>query len=203
LIDIVPFHVEQARKASKEQPETPLAGIEVGDACALAWDSGSVDAVLLFGPLYHLTDQKDRHRALTEAHRVLRPDGVLLAVGISRFASVLDGLRKGFLKDPDFIKIVNQDLKDGQHRNPTQKPEYFMDTFFHHPDELHQEVSHAGFTVRGIYGVEGPSWLAADIDSWWENEIYRNTLLKIAQALETEPGLRGISAHLMAVASRK
>jgi len=203
LIDIVPLHVEQAQQASERQSDAPLASAKVGDAIALSWDSASIDAVLLFGPLYHFTDRQDRLGALSEAHRVLKPDGVLMAVGISRFASALDGLRCGYLKDPEFVDIVNQDMKDGQHRNQTNKPEYFTDTFFHHPDELRTEVSEAGFVVEGLYGVEGPSWLVPDIDDWWDNRGYRDRLLRIAQALETEPTLLGVSAHLIAVGKKR
>ena len=203
LIDIVPLHVEQAKQASEKQPDAPLASAAVGDACELSWDSNSVDAVLLFGPLYHLTDRQDRQKSLSEAYRVLKPDGVLLAVGISRFASTLSGLRYNLLKDPQFVKIVRQDLNNGQHRNPTKHPDYFTDTFFHHPDELRNEVSEAGFKVNGIYGVEGLPGLIVDIDDWWEDEIHRQELLSIARALEAEPSLLGVSSHLMAVARKK
>jgi SAM-dependent methyltransferase len=202
LVDITPLHAQLARQASLRQPEAPLASTAVGDACSLAWRTAAADAVLLFGPLYHLTDEKDRLAALCEAHRVLKAGGVLLAAGISRFASTLDGLRMGFLKDPSFVHIVNQDLKNGQHRNPTGEPKYFMDTFFHHPDELRREVARAGFTVTGIYGVEGPSWLLSDFDAWWDSLEYRDLLLRIARTLETEPSLLGASAHLVAVATK-
>jgi ubiquinone/menaquinone biosynthesis C-methylase UbiE len=203
LIDIVPLHVEQAKQASDDQPDAPLASATVGDACELSWDSNSVDAVLLFGPLYHLTDRQDRQKSLSETYRVLKPEGVLLAVAISRFASALSGLRYGLLKDPQFVKIVEQDLRNGQHRNPTKHPDYFTDTFFHHPDELRNEVSEAGFTVNGIYGVEGLPGLIVDVDVWWEDETHRQELLRIARALETEPSLLGVSSHLMAVARKK
>src|SRR5581483_6724503 len=123
LIDITPLHIELARQASARQPDAPLASALFGDARALSWADGTVDAVVLFGPLYHLTDRADRLGALREAHRVLRPGGVLLAAAISRFASTFDGLCRGFLKDPHFADIVRQDLTDGQHRNPTGKPE--------------------------------------------------------------------------------
>jgi ubiquinone/menaquinone biosynthesis C-methylase UbiE len=202
LIDISPLHVQLAQEASQRQPEAPLASANVGDACSLSWNAETADAVLLFGPLYHLTDEKDRLEALREAHRVLKSGGVLLAVGISRFASTFDGLCKGFLKDPQFADIVNQDLRNGQHKNPANHPEYFMDTFFHHPDELRKEVTEACFVVTGIYGVEGPCWLLPDFAKWWGHEEYRERLLRIARTLETEPSILGVSAHLVAVAEK-
>jgi len=155
---------------------------------------------LLLGPLYHLTARADRIRALTEARRVLKPAGLVFAVGISRFASTMDGLRSGFLKDAQFADIVDGDLKDGQHRNPTTRPEYFTDAFFHHPDELRQEVTEAGFVLTGVYGLEGPAWLMSDFDEWWANPAYRERLLNIARVLETEPSMLGVNAHLMVVA---
>jgi SAM-dependent methyltransferase len=202
LIDITPLHVELARQASARQPEVPLASAEVGDARSLPWGPETADAVVLFGPLYHLTDRADRLRALRDALRVLRPGGVLLAAAISRFASALDGLCRGFLKDPRFAEIVRQDLTDGQHRNPTGRPEYFMETFFHHPDELRSEVVEAGFGAADVYAVEGPCWLLPDFDVWWDNGAYRERLLEIARALEREPSLLGASAHLVAAATK-
>jgi SAM-dependent methyltransferase len=202
LIDITPLHVELARQASARQPEAPLASAEVGDARALSWPDGAADAVVLFGPLYHLTDRADRLRALREAHRVLRPGGAFLAAAISRFASALDGLCRGFLKDPQFTDIVRRDLTDGQHRNPTGRPEYFMDTFFHSPDELRSEVAEVGFAAADVYAVEGPCWLLSDFDAWWDNGEYRERLLQIARVLEREPSLLGVSAHLVVAATR-
>ncbi len=202
LIDVTPLHVELARQASARQPDAPLASAEVGDARALPWGPASADAVVLFGPLYHLTDRADRLQALREAHRVLRPGGALLAAAISRFASALDGLCRGFLKDPQFAEIVRRDLTDGQHRNPTGRPEYFMDTFFHHPDELRAELAEAGFAAATVYGVEGPGWLLPDFDAWWDNGEHRGRLLHLARALEAEPCLSGVSAHLVAAAMR-
>jgi ubiquinone/menaquinone biosynthesis C-methylase UbiE len=203
LIDITPLHVQMASAASQNQPETPLASAQVGDACALPWKDGTADAVLLFGPLYHLTDQKDRIIALREAYRVLKAGGVLLAAGISRFASMFDGLRQGFLKDPYFAEIVAQDLQNGQHRNPARQPEYFTDTFFHHPCELRQEIAQAGFEAISVFGVEGPGWLLLDIEAWWGNPDYQARLLQIARTVEAEESLLGVSAHLMAMAKKE
>ncbi|HXX79744.1 MAG TPA: methyltransferase domain-containing protein, partial [Ktedonobacteraceae bacterium] len=159
LIDANPLHVELARQASQAQPDAPLTSIEVGDARNLMRSDNSVDVILMFGPLYHLTERVDRIKALHEAYRILRPGGLLLAVGISRFTSALDGMRQGFINDPVFSQIVERDLRDGQHRNPNNNPEYFTTAFFHHPEELQAEVEESGFQYESTLPVEGPLWL--------------------------------------------
>ncbi|MGH3151904.1 MAG: class I SAM-dependent methyltransferase, partial [Streptosporangiaceae bacterium] len=159
LVDPVPLHVEQARQAAGAGPAAGFTAA-LGDARKLAEPDRSQDAVLLFGPLYHLTGAADRQQALAEASRVLRPGGRLLAMAVSRFASLLDGLYRGWLDDPLFRPIVDQDLADGRHRNPDPvgRPEFFTTAYFHTPDDLAAEIERAGFTGVTVYGVEGPGW---------------------------------------------
>ncbi len=90
LVDPVPLHVEEALDRGG-------FSAAVGDARALDAADGSFEAVLLMGPLYHLTARDERVQALREAARVVRPGGVVMAVGISRFASLLDSARSGWL----------------------------------------------------------------------------------------------------------
>ena len=201
LVDAMPSHVEQAREASARQPETPVASLRVGDARRLEEADRTVDAVLLLGPLYHLTERGDRIQALREARRVLRPGRLLFAVGIGRFASLLSGMVDNFLGDPDAQAIVERDLRDGQHRNPTDK-DYFTTAFFHRPEELAGEVTDAGFDLVDLLGVEGPAWLLPDLERRWADEAERERLIETARAVEREPTLLGIHAHLLAVARR-
>jgi SAM-dependent methyltransferase len=202
LYDPVPLHVAQAEEASRAQPAHPVASCAVRDARALGRPDGSTDAVLLLGPLYHLTDRADRLAALREARRVLRPGGTLVAAAISRFASALDGLRGGYLDDPAFAAIALRDLADGQHRNSTGHPAYFTTAFFHHPDELRQEVADAGLTQGHLLAVEGPAWLLQDFDAHWDDPGRRERLLDVVRRTEADPSLLGASAHLLAVARK-
>ena len=199
LLDPVPLHVQQASAASAAQPDRPFS-VTLGDARHLDEPSGTYDAVLLMGPLYHLIERTERLAALGEARRVLRPSGRLLAVGISRFASLLDGLRTNALADPRFAAIVERDLREGQHRNPDPKgrPEWFTTAYFHHPDDLRSEIADAGFHLEAILGIEGPSWL---FEHRPPNPQHLQTLLQAARVAEQEPTLMGLSAHLLAVAT--
>jgi hypothetical protein len=58
-------------------------------------------------PMYHLTTRSDRIKSLREASRVVRPDGVVAVAAISRFASLCDGLARGFFFDPGSAKSSN------------------------------------------------------------------------------------------------
>jgi ubiquinone/menaquinone biosynthesis C-methylase UbiE len=204
LVDAVPLHVQQARETSAAQPVYPLASIEVGDARHLDFPDASADAVLLLGPLYHLVERADRLQALRESARVLRPGGIVLAAVITRFASTLYGLLSGKLDESDFAAIARQDLEDGQHRNPTNHPAYFTTAFFHYPDELKQEIDDADLQHEATLAVEGPITLlpAEQLEQAWADPARRQRLLEVAQALEAEPSLLGVSPHLIGVGRR-
>jgi SAM-dependent methyltransferase len=203
LVDAHPLHVELARQASQAQPNTPLAGIKVGDARHLKRADASVDVVLLFGPLYHLNERADRLMALQEVHRILRPGGLLFGAAISRFASVLDGLRQGFFDDPAFVQIIERGLTDGQHRNPTNHPAYFTTAFFHDPKELEAEIQESGFLYERTLPIEGPLWLFPDVAANFHDQSRREPFLRLVRRLELEPSLLGASAHLLAIARKE
>lgn len=201
LVDAVPLHVEQARAAS-EGAVRPLAGVTLGDARELPWADEHVDAVLLFGPLYHLVERADRLQALREARRVVRREGLVLTAAVSRFASLLDGLRRGRLVDSVFRDIVTRDLRDGQHRNPTGDLAYFTTAFFHHPDELRAEMTEAGLQVERMVGTEGPAWLAECFDEVWADITQREWLLDTLRSIEEEPMVVAASAHPIGIGRR-
>jgi SAM-dependent methyltransferase len=199
LVDPAPRLVAEAQRRSAACPR-PLASCRVGDARALDFAAKSADIVLLLGPLYHLTEAADRACALREARRVLRPGGQLFAADISRWASALDGLSRDLFQDPRFAAIVERDLQEGQHRNPTEVLDYFTTAYFHRPDELCAEVVAAGLSPQGQYGVEGPGWLLSDVAARLVDPRRRADLLQVARRLESEPSVLGVSAHLLVVA---
>ncbi len=191
LIDPIPLHVERASEIAHDRGLDGMTS-SLGDARQMNVADDDYDATLLLGPLYHLTDAGDRSRALREAVRVTRPGGVVVAVGISRFASLLDGLKRGILGEATFRSVVEQDLRDGQHRNPEgeARPEFFTTAYFHLPDELESEARAAGLVDVCLFAVEGPAWIvegATDVESQ----------LLTARAAESERSLMGATSHLL------
>jgi SAM-dependent methyltransferase len=204
LVDPIALHVEQAVAAAAADPGAALDA-RVGDARDLPCDDAVADVLLMLGPLYHLTEVAERRRALAEALRVLRPGGLLAAAAISRFASTIDGLLRGFLREPAFEAIVERDVADGQHRNPDRVAEWFTTAYFHLPDELEREVAGAGFDVSALLAVEGLVGATAEaggLDAWLDDPQRRPLLLRAIRRVEAEPSLLGASPHLLALATR-
>ncbi len=197
LVDPVPSHVEQALHLAS--PDRSITA-EVGDARSLTANDHSADVVLLLGPLYHLTDRTDRVLALTEAARVVKPGGLVFVAAITRFASLIDGLSRRFLSDSRFRSIVDQDLLDGQHRNPDRTPHWFTTAYFHHPSELPGEAADAGLRCVEVLGVEGIAGWFDGLFQQWDDPDDREAILFAARAVEAEPSLLGASTHLMMVA---
>ena len=202
LVDLLEGHVARATDRLGEDPRFTAT---VGDARTLELPDASVDAVLLLGPLYHLTERADRLAVWREASRVVVPGGVVLAMGISRFASLFDGLAQAYLFDPAFRAIVAQDLATGVHQNPTGDPRWFTTAYFHRPDELAAEASEVGLDVRETVGVEGMAhWIKslAPVFDEGADPADREAVLAAARAVEAEPSLLGLSSHLVTVAVR-
>lgn len=202
LVDPVPLHVEQARRTSAARTTGGLASAQVADGRSLPFGDASADAVLLLGPLYHLTERADRLRVLGEARRVLRPGGCVFASAISRFASFGDGLRGPIFDDAAFARIVERDLVDGQHRNETGNPRYFTTAFFHHPAELAEEVAASGLALQDVFAIEGLGAAMPDFARRFADPAARERLLAFLRRVETEPSLLGASPHLLAVGRR-
>lgn len=199
LIDPVGLHLEQARQRTGESGVV-LESIVGGDARHLEVGSQTADALLLLGPLYHLVERADRVLAIREAHRVLKPGGVLVAAAISRFASFIDGLLKGFFSDSRFRRMVHGALVSGVHQNPTNAPNYFTTAYFHRPDELLEEIRDGGFSSAEALAVEGIAWSAARFHEVWNDQEERAALMEFLSMTEREPSILGASSHFVVVA---
>jgi SAM-dependent methyltransferase len=196
VIDPVPDHVAAAGA---------LPGVTAvqGDARQLPEADASADAVLLFGPLYHLPERADRIAAWREAVRVVRPGGLVVGAVISRFASLLDGVVKAYFAEPEFVSIVDRALGDGVHRNAGAESRWFTSAYFHRPEEPAAEAAEAGLTAVRTVAVEGPVWTTGPrLIEFLADERLTGIMLDMLRRVEDEPSLFGASSHLLTIAHR-
>ncbi|HEX2143080.1 MAG TPA: class I SAM-dependent methyltransferase [Glycomyces sp.] len=193
LVDPVASQVEVAA-------ELPGVTAVVGDARELPCEDASFDAVLLMGPLYHLTDREHRVRAIAEARRCARPGGIVAAVTIGRTAGWNDyllslsyGIEKGSTPEGS-LRI----LRDGDLRLFDQN--VFTTAYLHHPGEVASEFADAGLGGAAQYAVQGFPGYIPELEKLIDDEEHREHLMEGLRVIEAEPSLLGVSNHLLTVA---
>ena len=192
--DLVPLHVQQLRAAVEGGSDIHTA---VADARSLDLADESVDAVLLLGPLYHLTQPADRVQALREAHRIVRVGGPVFGAAISRWAARLEAmLRLRIYREvPEAAAVIDPVERTGV--LPPLVPGGF-NGYTHRPDELRAEFAAAGLQVSDLVAVEGAAYLLADLDDRTADERDWQVVLETARAHEHVPELLGLGSHLLA-----
>lgn len=105
-VELVPHNIELMKKKVKANHNIKIFE---GNACDMsAFESDAYDIVLLLGPMYHLFTDADKHKALGEAIRLAKTNGVIYASYCNNDTSiyklfykniVLDYLEKGLIKE--------------------------------------------------------------------------------------------------------
>lgn len=198
LFDLAEEHIRMAKAAPNAKI---LADATIADARCIPRPDASADAILLFGPLYHIVEKAERRKCLEECRRLLKLGGLLFTANITCFATALKYVelydRRSALDDDDVYNMIENTVRTGLHRGNEIGLVYF-----HRPDELRREVADAGFADVELRGVIGPGWIVSNLDEIWPDPVKREAILRIVRLLEREESLMGFSTHFLSV-SRK
>ena len=92
-VELVESNLEVLRRNSSDVKD--IVSYQ-GDALNLSrFEDDLFDVTLLFGPMYHLYSKEDVHKAIDEAIRVTKSDGVILAAFLSVYAIMNDNYLNG------------------------------------------------------------------------------------------------------------
>lgn len=201
LLDLSPRLLEIARTRIAELPVTTRArveGVVEGSITDLAaFPDVSFDVVLcLGGPLSHLVNPHDRAAAIDELRRVTKPGGLLVVSVMNRL-----GMYRAAIQWPDWFDGVFPRIVETGIATITSAR---APTYFFAPGELRDELTAAGLDIVREYGCQGigahldeTNLLAimADEQRWpqWE---------RVLLATCDEPGIVGVSNHILAVATK-
>jgi SAM-dependent methyltransferase len=190
LLDVVPAHIEKAREENRNRCN-PLVELVAGDILEYRSDR-SFDAVILNGPLYHLTERADRIAALRNSAGILGANGVVLAFGINRFAGYFYGVRSGAIIEPGYRQLVLDEMRSGVRR---REPGWY----FHTPEELQAECEEAGLRVVARKSVVTQAWMLPDAEERIHDPQYVKDVVSLAR--DTEDYL-AIGQDMMYVGTR-
>jgi S-adenosylmethionine-dependent methyltransferase len=196
LIDLSRTCLELARCKAAEAG-VRLAGIIQADARSLPMlVDGSFDAVLLMGPLYHLLEHQQRLRAVREAHRILRPGGIVFAAAITRNIMVMAAAAI----DVDYIARCRDQLESVLATGIFRKEpaNQFPDAWLCRPDEVPLLMAEGGFEPLAFMNTEALAYqleakindAPEDLHRQWIDLLYR---------LCRDPAVLGTGGHLLYV----
>jgi len=212
LFDLSETNIEMSCELSAEYPKVSLKEAMVCDARSIPRLDSSADAILFMGPLYSITEYKERLLAIKECHRLLRDGGVLFTGALTPYSVLIPRItvyheeyekKKNDLDHPTIISIIERALNDGCYINPERKiAKGLGSSHLHTAKALKAELFDGGFTNTTVHGVMGGAWLAPNVEALWKDDKARETLMKTVRMLDSHEEIIGLSGHLLAV-SRK
>ena len=186
-LELASNNIKAFRK--KIRPEDEIELVQ-GNAVDLSrYEDGSFDAVLLFGPLYHLHKEEDKLRCIAEAKRVCKAGGKLFFAFISNDMVILTE----FSYRPDYFVA-------GEYNRET----FQLDNFpfvFHTVDECRRLLRDGGIRILHEVASDGVSELMADQINAMDDESYAQ-YLRYHEYICEKPELLGMTNHLLFVGEK-
>lgn len=126
--DVVPYNVDCIREKQQQQPL--LTDIYCGDALNLSrFADHSFDAVLCMGALYHLDKPQDRHQAVSESLRVLRPGGVFACTYMNRYGVILNDASGSLDNLDDILRFLAEGTEGIFYASTPEETQALMEEF--------------------------------------------------------------------------
>jgi 2-polyprenyl-3-methyl-5-hydroxy-6-metoxy-1,4-benzoquinol methylase len=185
--DRVPHNVELMR-AHPLYRELDIDA-DMADARDLSEFSDALfDAVLCFGPLYHIGDTEGRRQCISECLRVLRPGGILAVAYINKFfvSAYLVRRDRKYLADGPWERIMNRETALAEDPGALW--------FFDAPEEVEALLSSFGVQRLTNVGTDGIAILLEDVVDALDDAEF-GQWLKHHYAICEEPSILGYSNH--------
>ncbi len=113
-------------------------------------EDNTFDVTLVFGPMYHLFGKEDKLKALSEAMRVTKPDGIILVAYCMNEYSVLTFA----FKEQNILQCVEEGRLSEDYKT-LSKPEHLYD--YMRMEDIDELNTSLGLTRLQIISPDGPA----------------------------------------------
>jgi len=182
-VELVKKNVSQIKEKNSK------INVKQGNALNLKFEDNAFDIALLFGPTYHLFSHNDKLKAILEAKRVLKKNGILLIMYLTNdYAVITYAFKEGHLQE-----CIQNGMLDENFQTQTTEKDLYSYVRIEEIDSLMQESNMHRLNIIGVDGAT--DYIRPVINKMSEEdfEIYKKYILSISQRKE----LIGASSHIM------
>lgn len=151
--------------------------------------SNSFNLVLLFGPMYHLCNEKDKIKALKEAKRVTKENGIIMvAYCMNDYCVITHGF-----KDNEILKCIDDNMLDDEFHCLSKETDLYSVVRLEDIENLNKMVN---LERIKIITPDGPSNYIRPILNKMDDktfEVFLNYHFKTCERLD----LMGAAAHTL------
>lgn len=202
-VGLVDISLEELNLFSKKSDSNILNNVDfmkVDSATNISWiPDSSFDHILIQGPLYHLIEEEERALVLSEAKRILKPNGIIFCAFISphrKYISILDK-KSDLIKDDEYIEKLSKGITTFS-CNGIKGIQYRC-----WPGEARKMIKDSGFNILTIRNLEGIfSNLSSEHFPILEDVELKNRFIELARSTCEEPSLLGSTLHYLIAAQK-
>ena len=153
------------------------------------FEDNSFDATLLLGPMYHLFSGEEKLKALNEAKRVTKKDGLIFVAYVSNdYAIITHGFVDGFILDA----IKNEEITKNFKIIDNIKNLYSFSSI----KDINQLNKKSGLKRLKIIGVDGATDYIRPVLNKMSEDMFK-TYIKYIETICERKDLVGASSHLL------
>lgn len=186
------YKVEAVELVLHNLREIEKKGIKchLGNATNLSMlENNMYDAVLLFGPMYHLIDEESKIKALNEAKRIVKDNGLIfISYCMNEYAVITHGFIESNIKDD----IKNNLLDEEYHITPKETDLYS----FVRLEDINKYKDICNLKRVTILSQDGPSEYLKRVINNMDDETF-NLYFKYHLKTCERPELLGAGRHIL------
>lgn len=203
LADLSETLLAQAKNQKEEDDVQNLISCDQVNATDLrCYKNQSFDVVLLFGPLYHLTEKAEREKCISEVSRILKKGGKVFASFIPHLSGSI-ALVQRFCWSHDQVDIntLEECFVSGKFKNLSDKG--FQEGYYPASEEIEKLFSANGFEKILFRSIRGFGYEKEDVIFKFKNKNVFSKILDLIDSTAEDKSIIEMCGHAMYVGVKK
>jgi len=197
LADLSETLLLQAKKQKEDTKVQNLISCDQVNATDLSrYKDNAFDVVLLFGPLYHLTEKAERQKCISEVYRVLKSGGKVFASFIPHLSGCI-ALVQRFCWSPDQVNIntLQESFASGTFKNLSDKG--FQEGYYPASEEIENLFAANGFEKQLLRSIRGFGYEKEDVIFKFKNKNDFSKILELIDSTADDKSIIEMCGHAM------